>query len=242
VRAHGRRVSLYDAVARYALGSLVNALAPARAGTLARLGLFTRAVGGKATAATAASVGGTRVVLLGALGVVGLGPSMLPFPPAVGAAAGTIAIAVAIAGRRRLGCMQVAPWVGVSTLLRLVAAGTVAFGFGVDHPAGAACAMLAAMGLAGTLPLTPGNAGVGAAAVAFALAGKGVPGNVGLAAGVAYGLVETAVAVTVGLLGAVVLAIGRWPSETSRSDGPEAVAAAVAVRATLATAGAATTP
>jgi hypothetical protein len=77
--------------------------------------------------------------------------------------------------------------------------------------------MLAAIGLAGTLPLTPGNAGIGAAAVALALEHHGVRASTGLAAGVVYGLTETAVAVAAGIAGA-----GLLVSAARRSRAPHA--------------------
>jgi uncharacterized membrane protein YbhN (UPF0104 family) len=204
-----RRLTLHDTTARYATGSLVNALVPARVGTVTRLGLFARAAGGRATVATGAAIGGAHVIILAGLATIGLGPSMLPVPlyviaPVVGAT-----VVVAIAARRKLGTAQVAPWIVLATVLRLAAATVVASAFGVGSPVAAGCAMLAALGLSGTLPITPGNAGVGAAAVAFALAGRGVPGSAGLAAGVAFGLVETAVAIACGLVGLAVLVLGR---------------------------------
>jgi len=206
---HARLVSLPDTTARYATGSLVNALVPARAGTVTRLGLFARAVGGKATVTTGAAIGGAHVILLAGLATIGLGPSMLPVPPYVVAPVAAAAVLVAIAARRKLGTAQVAPWIVLATALRLAAAAVVASAFGVGSPVAAGCAMLAALGLSGTLPITPGNAGVGAAAVAFALAGRGVPGSAGLAAGVAFGLIETAVAIACGLVGLAVLFLGR---------------------------------
>jgi hypothetical protein len=206
--AQSRLLPLHDATARYVTGSLVNAVAPARLGTVTRLGLFARAAGAKATVTTGAAIGGARVILLAGLALIGLGPSMLPVPPAVAFPVAAAAALVAIAARRRLGTTQVAPWVVLSTVLRLAAAAVIASAFGVASPVAAGCAMLAALGLSGTLPITPGNAGVGAAAVAFALAGRGVPGSSGLAAGVAFGLVETAVALCCGLVGLGLLVLG----------------------------------
>lgn len=229
LRAQSRRLALHDAAARYAAGSLVNALAPARAGTVVRLGLFARAAGGAATVTTGAAIGAARVMLLAGLATIGLGPSMLPVSPYVVAPVAAGGVVVAVAARARLGTAQVAPWVALGAALRLGAAAVVASAFGIDSPLAAGCAMLAALGLAGTLPLTPGNAGVGAAAVAFALAGRGIPGSAGLAAGVAFGMVETAVAMGCGLTGVVVLLLGR---RRQRGTVPLAPARAVPVRAT----------
>ena len=230
--AQGRPMRLHDAVSRYAVGSLVNALAPARVGTVARLGLFTRVAGGKATLATAASIGGLHVILLVGMVTIGLGPSMLPVPPAILAPVAVAAVVVAIAVRRRvgrrLGTARLAFWAILSAVLRLAAAAIVISALGVGSPVIAGCAMLAALGLSGTLPLTPGNAGVGAAAVAFALAGRGVPGSVGLTAGVAYGLMETMVSLGVGLIGGTVLLVGRR-QQAQATWTPQPVPAARAV-------------
>jgi len=230
LRAQARSLALRDAAARYATGSLVNALVPARAGTVVRLGLFARAAGGAATVTTGAAIGGARVMLLAGLATVGLGPSMLPVSPFLVVPAAVVGAIVAVAARARLGTAEVAPWVVLGLALRLGAAAVVASAFGIDNPVATGYAMLAALGLAGTLPLTPGNAGVGAAAVAFALAGRGVPGATGLAAGVAFGLVETAVALGCGLTGVLVLLLGRRRQEVATAR--PAAARAVPVRAT----------
>ena len=77
---------------------------------------------------------------------------------------------------------------------------------GVPHPIWVAVVLLAAMALAGLLPLTPGNFGAGAGAATLALHGTGVGLGVSLALGVAFQAVETFAGVTLGLAGAAVLA------------------------------------
>lgn len=229
--ARGKTVCTHQCVARYAVGSLVNAVAPARAGTIARLALFAKAAGGTATATTAAAVGATRILFVGGLALVGLGPSVLPIPSELLLPIGLGAAIAAFLLRRRLGCLRVAGWVGGSTALRLGAAAVIAAAFGVGNPLVGACAMLAALGLAGVLPLTPGNAGVGAAAVAFALSGYGVGGATGMTVGVAFGLVETAVAVVLGAAGGIVLLAGKRDTSPIEIVEPLLTAAPVPVPA-----------
>jgi hypothetical protein len=75
--------------------------------------------------------------------------------------------------------------------------------------------LLAAVALAGVLPLTPGNIGAGAAAATVALHGTGLGFNVALALGITFQAVETCAGVMLGIAGtAVVSAPGtrarRW--------------------------------
>jgi len=218
--AQRRRLAFRDAAARYAVGSLANALAPARVGTVVRLGLFARRAGAAPTAATATAVGAARLAALAGLALVGLGPSVLPVPPQALAGAAAVGAVLAYALRRRLGCLRLAGWVAASTACRVGAAAAAAWALGVGSPLLAASTMLAALGLAGTLPVTPGNTGVGAAAVAFALAGHGVAAETGLAAGLAFGLVETSVSIATGAAGGVALLVARRGSASLELPAP----------------------
>jgi hypothetical protein len=106
-------------------------------------------------------------------------------------------------------------WIALSCIARIAAAVAIAMALGVPHPIWVAVVLLAAMALAGLLPLTPGNFGAGAGAATLALHGTGVGLGVSLALGVAFQAVETFAGVTLGLAGAAVLAapgtrVRRW--------------------------------
>ena len=95
--------------------------------------------------------------------------------------------------------------------MRVLAATGVAAAFDAPHPFIAGIAMVAAIELAGTLPLTPGNVGLSSAAVAFFLAAHGLTANVALAAGISLAAVETATSVALGLAGVDHLTGSRLP-------------------------------
>jgi hypothetical protein len=93
--------------------------------------------------------------------------------------------------------------------------------------------LLAAIALAGLLPLTPGNIGAGAGAVALALHDTGVGTGVALALGMTFQAVETCTAIMLGLAGSALLAapgtrMRRW-SLAGVAIGAVAVAATVGV-------------
>ena len=87
-------------------------------------------------------------------------------------------------------------------------AGTVCvlLAFGIDAPLQCALVVVAAVEMASIMPVTPGNAGVASAAVAFVLGTQGVAADVGLSIGVAFGALEMLVAIAVGAVGALTLA------------------------------------
>ena len=122
-------------------------------------------------------------------------------------------------GARRVRGAALFGWIALSCVARIAAAVAIAMALGVPHPIWVAVVLLAAMALAGLLPLTPGNFGAGAGAATLALHGTGVGLGVSLALGVAFQAVETFAGVTLGLAGAAVLAApgtagpgaGRWP-------------------------------
>src|SRR5262245_37136123 len=90
-------------------------------------------------------------------------------------------------------------------LARVAAAAFVALAFGAPRPWLVGVAIVAAVELVSTLPLTPGNLGISSAAVAFVLPAYGRPGDVAVAAGLALALVETATSVALGLCGVAYL-------------------------------------
>jgi hypothetical protein len=111
--------------------------------------------------------------------------------------------------RSRRDALRIGGWVGGSIAARFVGAVAVSFALGLGSPASAALVLLVALGLAGVLPITPGNLGTGAGAVALALHGTGVALSLGLATGVAFQAVETLVGLSFGLAGATLVAAPR---------------------------------
>ena len=89
--------------------------------------------------------------------------------------------------------------VGLATTARLTAAATIACVFGVGHPLGLAITTLAAVELAGTFAVTPGN----------------------LSIGTAFQLADTAASIGVGLTGLVSLTRGGyWRRKLGSSESP----------------------
>jgi uncharacterized membrane protein YbhN (UPF0104 family) len=231
LRACGTRTRHTDAAARYCVGSGVNAVAPAHLGSAARVALFGRAVGGQGAiwrvGGVAAAVGAVRAVWFSFLVVAAviLGP-MPAWPLALLAAGAAAAAAGAVLSRRitlrsRLDHLLDAfrelgrsprklAGIGLLTLAALAAkvaaAAAIATALGIDNPWKAAALIVPAVELAAVMPVTPGNAGVASAAIAMALASLGVPSTTALAAGIAFGALETLCAVGVGLAGALALA------------------------------------
>jgi hypothetical protein len=94
-----------------------------------------------------------------------------------------------------------------------------------------AIVLVAAMSLAGLLPMTPGNLGAGAGAATLALHGTGVGIGASLAVGVAFQAVETFAGLTLGLGGVAVLAAPGTPARkwSLAAAGAGAVLVAAAV-------------
>jgi uncharacterized membrane protein YbhN (UPF0104 family) len=187
-----------EATARYAVGSLVNSVAPAHAGDAVRLALFARVAPDRRmrTAGKAlAGVGITRLALVGLLLLATVWPYAL---------AGFLL--VPFFGR-------VAIWVACATIARLLAAAAVAASLGVHSPFLAALLVLPAIDAAGLLPLTPGNIGLKSGAIAIALQSQGVDVTTALSSGIAFHAVETVVGLVFGASGVVYLTripVPRW--------------------------------
>ncbi len=226
----GGRLSRSDAAARYAIGSLVNSISPARIGEPVRLALFARAL-----------PGGDRAWRMGgAFGVIGAARALVCLVVLAGATvAGVVPVwplialtavvsltaALAFAARDRtpttraahlldafrglaqqpLGGTRVLGWIAAATLARFFGAVAIAVALGVRSPVFAALIMLPALDLAGLIPLS-GNVGITSGAVAIALQTHGVSMSQALAAGLAFHAVETAAGLGFGLAGALVLA------------------------------------
>jgi len=230
----GGRLSFTDACARYGTGSFVNTLVPFRAGDAVRIGLFARVLPSEkrlwTTGGAFAALGAARAVVLGALVVAGYLVGAVPLWPlliAVGLVA--VAIAVAVASRRSSahlldafrslakepsGAARLVAWLALSTGGRLVAASAVGAALGLPHPLAAAIVIIPALDVAGLIPLTPGNLGITSGAIAVALQAQGTSFTNGLAAGIAFHAVETAVGLMVGV--ASLLWMAPYPSPAAR--------------------------
>ncbi len=228
LRACGGRVERGDAVARYCVGSVVNALTPARLGGAVRIGLFARTLEREGAVWTsggvAAAIGAARAVWLLGLLVVAIVAHVLAAWLA-GAVIGGLAVAGALVvasqrlrsgrrvahvldafrelGRSRRELAALIGWMGVATAARLGSVTFAAASLGVHHPLAGALLVLPAVDFAATLPLTPGNAGFSSAAAAFALQAHGVGASLALSAGLALAGVETLTALVLGTASAL---------------------------------------
>jgi uncharacterized membrane protein YbhN (UPF0104 family) len=235
----GGRVSVPDACARYGAGSLVNTFVPARAGDVVRIGLFARVFPDKTRLWTAgsafAALGAARAVVLGALVVAGAVGGIVPLWTLL-IAVGLVGTAVAVAvrarnrqadgrishlldafralGREPRGALRLVGWLALSTAGRLAAATAIGAALGIDRPLAAAVVIIPALDVAGLIPLTPGNFGVTSGAIAMALQAHGMSFTNGLAAGIAFHAVETAVGLMLGMASLVWLA--PYPSPGAR--------------------------
>src|SRR5438045_3174394 len=177
ITAAGGTIALRATVVRFGVGSLTNALVPARAGDAVRFALIARTVEAKRPLAVA---GAAAVSIAGARAAV-----RLPIALAAGARGGLLAVCAgvccavsvvaALRARRAVGaCCPVLGWTAAGAIARFAAAAAGASAAGLRGPLAAALLVLAALDLAGALPLTPGNVGVTTAAVAAALGASGV--------------------------------------------------------------------
>ena len=173
-----------DAVARYGVGSALNATAPAHLGSAVRLVLFARVVGREGAIWTvggaSAAVGAIRsfwfsLLVAGAAigGVVPVWPLAL-----LGFGLLVAGVAVVVSPRLRLRAKlahvldafaalgrspRAVTRIGVLTLaslsVKVAGATAVASSFGIDRPLLAALVIVPAVELAAAMPITPGNAG-----------------------------------------------------------------------------------
>jgi uncharacterized membrane protein YbhN (UPF0104 family) len=251
LRACGGRASNTDVAARYAIGSLVNSVAPAHLGGAVRIGLLSRTLGGSdpvlRTCGVGAAVAGARALALaalvlgaGAIGRVPLWPAPVVGLLVLGALALCVRSSTRIAGRvaaaleifrsPRTG-LELGRWIACSFAARLGATIAVVAALGIPNALGVSVVLLAAVALAGLIPLTPGNFGAGAGAATLALHGTGVGAGVALALGMTFQAVETCTAILLGLAGSAVVAA---PGTRQRRWSLAAVAvAALAVAASV---------
>jgi len=257
LRSCGGSACFTDVSARYAVGSLVNALAPAHLGGAVRIGLLAQTLDGKDRLWRAGGVGSAvaaaRMLVLVPLIVVAALLSRIPLWPApimAALAIGGIVLSLRLGGRiaGRFGsllqvlrdlasspreALRLTGWIGLALVTRLGAAAAIAVALGVHRSLWIAVVLVATMSLSGLLPVTPGNLGAGAGAATLALHGSGIGLGTSLAIGVAFQAVETFAGATLGLAGAATLAspaspVRRW-SMAMAGVGCVLVAAAVGI-------------
>ena len=244
LRACGASCGPVDAVARYGVGSLANALLPTRVGGVIRIALFSRLVHGEGrvwtTGGAAAVAGIARSLWLGAVvalasttgvlpawpafvllavGCLGIGASLLALRTRFRARAAHVLDAFGALLRMPRAACAVMLAVGWAIVARVGAATSLALAFDVPRPVAAGLLAVAAIELAAVLPVGAGGAGMAGGAVAFALAAHGVAGSVAVSAGMAFAAAEGATAVTVGGLGGVMLTLptlARWARRVGR--------------------------
>jgi uncharacterized membrane protein YbhN (UPF0104 family) len=231
IRLCGGKLSLPDACARYGTGSLVNTFIPFRAGDAIRIGLFSRVLPNRerlwTTGSAFAALGAARAVVIAALVVIGSATGTLPLWPVFGAV-GLITAAAAVSyyargrdpqsrvghlldsfralGRNPAAALRLVTWISLSFAGRLASATAVAAALGIHHPFAAAMVIVPALEVAGMIPVTPGNVGITSGAIALAFQSQGVSFTNGLAAGIAFHAVETAVGLMFGIASVVWLA------------------------------------
>ena len=102
-------------------------------------------------------------------------------------------------GREPLAGIRLVGWIGLSVAARVVAATAVGASLGIARPLAAALVIVPFLDVAGAFPITPGNLGITSGAVAVAFEAHGISFTHGLAAGIAFTAVETAVGIGYGL-------------------------------------------
>jgi uncharacterized membrane protein YbhN (UPF0104 family) len=117
-------------------------------------------------------------------------------------------------GREPRAAFRLVAWIALSTAGRLAAATAVGAALGIRQPLAAAVVIVPMLEVAGMIPLTPGNIGVTSGAIAMAFQSQGISFTRGLAAGIAFHAVETAVGILVGVSSVIWLA--PYPSPTLR--------------------------
>jgi hypothetical protein len=175
-----------------------------------RVGLFARSLGRERNVQRSAvalmgigSVRGAALALLVAGAAVGgLAPRWLAAAPVALAAAAFLTHRRVNAVRIRLravDCAALFGWAAVATACRCASIGAALVAVGVHSPAAAAVVGLVGLELSALIPLAPGLAGVGGAAVAVAIAAHGVPSGTAFAGGVAFYVAEAAAGVAFGV-------------------------------------------
>jgi uncharacterized membrane protein YbhN (UPF0104 family) len=103
----------------------------------------------------------------------------------------------------------VAAWAGCAALCRLAAVTLAVAAAGVGHDLRSGLVGLVALECSGLIPIAPGLAGVGVAAVGLALAADGVPSTTAIDAGIAFHVAEGVAGLTFGFVATLVLVLRR---------------------------------
>jgi uncharacterized membrane protein YbhN (UPF0104 family) len=235
LRACGGEAGFTDVAARYAIGSLVNSAAPAHIGGAVRIGLLSRTLCGSdpvwracgvATTITVARAFGLAALVFAAaaVGRLPLWPAPLLLLVVAVALAVCMRLSTRVAGkigavlqafRSPRAALDVFSWVTCAWAVRVAATVAVVAALEIPRALPVAIVLVAAVALAGVLPLTPGNIGAGAGAATLALHGTGVSVGTALALGIALQAVETCTAIALGVSGAAFISapgtrIRRW--------------------------------
>src|SRR5438477_322944 len=127
------------------------------------------------------------------------------FAVAVVGAAGSWRSAIRLCGGR-LSLTDACARYGAGSLVNTFVPARAGAALGIHQPLAAAIVIVPALDIAGLVPITPGNVGVTSGAIAIAFQANGVSFTHGLAAGIAFHAVETAVGIMFGLASLVWLA------------------------------------
>jgi uncharacterized membrane protein YbhN (UPF0104 family) len=256
-RAAGARLCPREAAARLGVGSLVNAVSPAKLGDAVKVALCAQTLQGSGRLWTSggvyAALAAARSLALAAVVVAASIAGALPVWPVFVLCGVVAAVALAatlspkLRGHRRISRLLegttaltrspreaavVVAWTLGVQLARLLAIAAVARGLGLPHPLVAALLIAPALDLAGVFPLTPGSFGLGSAAVAAALASRGVGMTQALGVGIAIQALETLVSLGAGAAGGAYLArlnpvVRRWSARIAVVGASAALAAGV---------------
>jgi uncharacterized membrane protein YbhN (UPF0104 family) len=235
----GTRIGRGDACSCYLTGSLVNAVLPAKLGGALRILLFSRRVEGEGALLTAggaaAVIGATRALWSCILVALGAMLGAVPAWPALALGCVVLAAGATVMASTRLRAdhrvahlldvfralhrnpragLPIVGLTGLAQVTRYCAAAALLAAFGIPSPFLAALLVIPAVGLAGSLPLMPGNVGIASAAATVALGTLGVSADVALSAGIAYGGIELLSSIVAGSVG--VLALVRAPGVPRR--------------------------
>jgi uncharacterized membrane protein YbhN (UPF0104 family) len=235
LRACGGESAYRDVAARYTIGSLVNSLAPAGVGGAVRIGLLSRTLPGDDPVWRACGIA-SAIGFARSLGLAGIvlaaaaigGMPLWPAPLIAVLVSAILALGVRLSTRvaGRVGAVlqvfrsprvavDICGWIACAWGLRVLATVAVVAALGIGNAFPVAVLLVAAVALAGLLPLTPGNFGMGAGAATLALHGTGVGTGTALALGLALQTVETFTGIAAGLVGATFVSapgtrIRRW--------------------------------
>ena len=212
-----------DACACYGMGSLANAVLPAKLGEPIRIELFARRLPGprarmRACAASGAVGLGQVLALVGLLAAGALTGALPRWAalPALGLPLalvcgrrlvarlrpdGRTARAAAASGLSGVAWTAMLGCIAAAAVCRVAAVAAVLEALSVPHPVTGAVVALAGAALGNALPLAPGGLGVPAAAMAIALGRSGVGTATAVAAAMTFHLLETSASLVFGAAG-----------------------------------------